>query len=145
MSKHGQSKMMMSKGFYMPRVNTLLFERSNFMKKTVAVLVLVIVGLLAGLVSASSETVYASFYNGNPDKGASRLTKVSVLTGPVSKQITGIENATYVVIEYAGESYSYKIDTIGDRRNYIILKTKGKALHSGKTNTLTKVVSDIMK
>jgi len=115
------------------------------MKKTLAVLVLVIIGLVAGLASADSETVYASFYNGNPAKDGSLLSKVSVLTGPVSKQITGIENATYVVVEYAGETYTYKIDTIGDRRNYIILKTKGKALHSGKTNTLTKVVSDIMK
>lgn len=137
--------MMMSKGLVKPKVSTLLFERGNFMKKTVAVFILVIMGLVAGIASAGSETIYASFYDSNPDKGASQLTKVSVLTGSVSKQITGIEDATYVVIEVYGETYTYKIDSVGDRRNYIILKTKGKELHSGKTETLTKVISDIMK
>lgn len=115
------------------------------MKKTVVVLVLAIIASVFGFASADSETVYASFYDGNPIKGAVLITKVSVLTGPVSKQIEGIEDATYVVVEYAGKSYSYKIDSIGDRRDYIVLKTAGKALHGAKTATLTKVVRDIIR
>jgi hypothetical protein len=100
-----------------------------------------IVSAQEALIAEPNVSVGATFYNGDPSGPATLLDVVRFNNSPGAVVIPDIATATYVILEFEGDSYAFEIAESGTNKNAV-------ELHVGAeqdTMSLAEVVSGLVE